>query len=52
MVYLKDAIDNSSNSVDAMFTNILKVANVQNENIIDVYKRQIYLCMTVGAFVW
>lgn len=34
MVYLKDAIDNSSNSVDAMFTNILKVANVQNENII------------------
>lgn len=43
MVYLKDAIDNSINSVDTMFQNIVKMAKVQNENIIafnfqDVFK--------------
>lgn len=43
MVYLKDAIDNSPNSIDAMFTSIIKVANAQNENIVafnfqDVFK--------------
>ena len=26
LVYLKDAMDNSQNSVDVMFTNIVKVA--------------------------
>nr|WP_320989436.1 hypothetical protein [Bacteroides intestinalis] len=43
MVYLKDAIDNSINSVDTLFKNIVKVANTQNANIIafnfqDVFK--------------
>lgn len=43
MVYLKDAIDNSQDSVDAMFTNIRKVSKSQNANIIafnfqDVFK--------------
>lgn len=43
LVYLKDAIANSQNSVDMMFTNIIKVAKNQNANIIafnfqDVFK--------------
>ena len=51
MVYLKDAIDNSSNSVDAMFTNILKVANVQNENIIAYNFQSVFKYLGEGKLI-
>lgn len=51
MVYLKDAIDNSSNSVDAMFTNILKVANVQNENVIAYNFQSVFKYLGEGKLI-
>jgi hypothetical protein len=51
LVYLKDAMDNSQNSVDVMFTNIVKVAKRQNANIIAFNFKDVFKYLGEGKLI-
>lgn len=51
LVYLKDAIDNSQNSVDVMFENIIKVAKNQNANIIAFNFQEVFKYLGEGKLI-
>lgn len=51
LVYLKDAMDNSQNSVDVMFTNIVKVAKKQNANIIAFNFKDVFKYLGEGKLI-